>query len=322
MTNELPLVTIITPTYNYADYLPETIESILSQDYPNVEYIVLDDGSTDNTREVLEQYERRIIWETHENMGEPRTVNKGFGMSKGQYVVVVNADDPVLPGFVSAAVEFMDARPDILVGYPRWLWIDKDSEIIQEFPTYDYDYMHMLVWHHCFPGPGAVIRRRTLELEHGRDTSFRWFSDYDFWLRVGLRGPFARIPKTLVTQRKHPGARTYADKGVALSKEHIRTVENYYERADLPPEILAVKRETLSNVYYIAATLTMEHDWNLARQFFVKSVWLCPFCPLRYPNGMRRSWILIVRVVFFPRFVNRLLKLLWAPIKPVFHPKD
>ena len=85
----LPLVTVITPAYNRASYLVETIESVLGQDYPRLEYIVLDDGSTDNTREVLGKYEGRIIWETHPNMGETRTVNKGFGLARGEIVVVV-----------------------------------------------------------------------------------------------------------------------------------------------------------------------------------------------------------------------------------------
>src|SRR5213080_4739493 len=80
---EFPLVSVITPSYNRADYLPETIESVLSQDYPNFEYIVLDDGSTDNTCEVLERYSHQLKWETHPNMGETLTVNKGLKMARG-----------------------------------------------------------------------------------------------------------------------------------------------------------------------------------------------------------------------------------------------
>src|SRR6476620_5979365 len=78
-----PLVTFITPTYNAAHFLPETIDSILVQTYPNIEYIVLDDGSTDNTVEILKSYGDRIMWESHPNMGETRTINKGYSMAKG-----------------------------------------------------------------------------------------------------------------------------------------------------------------------------------------------------------------------------------------------
>ena len=83
--NDLPLVTIVTPTYNQADYLAETIDSVLAQDYPNIEYIVIDDGSTDHTMEVLKQYEGRIHWERQSNMGQAATLNQGWAMAKGQY---------------------------------------------------------------------------------------------------------------------------------------------------------------------------------------------------------------------------------------------
>jgi len=89
MNDASPLVSIITPAYNQASYLDETIQGVLGQDYLRLEYIVLDDSSTDNTREVLEKYAGRIVWETHLNMGEARTVNKGWSMAQGEIMAVV-----------------------------------------------------------------------------------------------------------------------------------------------------------------------------------------------------------------------------------------
>src|SRR3982751_2178405 len=111
-----PLVTFITATYNGADYLRETIDSILAQTYPNIEYIVLDDGSTDNTIEILESYGDRIKWESHPNMGETRTMNKGDRMAKGDYIIAVSADDPMKPNLAEISVQVMEAHPDALVG--------------------------------------------------------------------------------------------------------------------------------------------------------------------------------------------------------------
>ena len=142
--SELPLVSVITPAYNRASYLDETIQSVLGQDYTNIEYIVLDDGSTDNTRDVLEKYDGRIVWETHPNMGETRTVNKGFGMAHGEIVVVVNSDDPLLPGAVKAAVDFMESRPDVLVAYPDWNFIGPKSEVTEHIRVREYDYSFMV----------------------------------------------------------------------------------------------------------------------------------------------------------------------------------
>ena len=200
----LPLVSIVTPAYNRASYLDETIQSVLSQDYPNIEHIVLDDGSTDNTREVLEKYTGRIIWETHPNMGETRTVNKGWSMAHGEIVAVVNSDDPLLPGAVSAAAAFLQTHPDILVAYPDWDFIDPDSNVTGHHQVPEYDYLHMLRRHHCSVGPGAFIRRQAFELAGMRDPEFRYVADFEYWLRLGLYGKFARIPKTLATFRVHP----------------------------------------------------------------------------------------------------------------------
>jgi len=103
----LPLVTVVTPVYNREDYLEEVILSVLGQDYPNIEFIVLDDGSTDGTLQVIWKYRERLRWESHANMGQTRTVNKGFSMAKGEIVGVVNSDDPLLPGAIREIVAFM-----------------------------------------------------------------------------------------------------------------------------------------------------------------------------------------------------------------------
>lgn len=305
---EYPLVTIITPAYNYADLLSETIDSILAQDYSNIEYIVLDDGSTDNTREVLSRYNGRIIWETHNNMGEPATVNKGFQMGKGEYFIVVNSDDPVLPGLVRQSVEFMESHPDVLVGYPRWNEIDENGNIIREYPTYDYHFVNLVKWFHCLPGPGVIIRRKVVELVGGRDVSFRWISDMDMWLRIGLVGKSARIPYVLATYRTHPRARTQADKSFVMAKEYVRIAKDFFSREDIPMEIEAVKNQMFSHVYYLAGTFTMQADWALARQYFLQSMWYCPIGLESAPGTKRRSWLLMLRVIFLPRIANRWLK--------------
>src|SRR5882762_9777707 len=113
MKKKLPLVTIITPTYNRADLLMETIESVLSQDYPNIEYIVLDDGSTDGTEEKVKgqrskfKSDKVFRFYSQENKGETKTVNRGFSLASGEIICVVSSDDPLLPGAVSAAVSFL-----------------------------------------------------------------------------------------------------------------------------------------------------------------------------------------------------------------------
>jgi glycosyltransferase involved in cell wall biosynthesis len=249
---ELPLVSVITPAYNRASFLDETILSVLNQDYAGIEYIVLDDGSTDDTLNVIKNYEGKIRWETHENMGETLTVNKGFSMANGEIIGVVNSDDPLLPGAISAIVACMMAEPELLVVYPDWNMIDENGKTIRHIMTFDYSYIDMLRWHHCMPGPGTFFRRVVVDRLQGRDPQFRYVGDFDFWLRAGLIGPFARIPYTLATFRFHSDSASVSQTGDLMAEEHIRLVDKIYSLPDLPPEVLRVKKEAYSSAYYIA----------------------------------------------------------------------
>lgn len=270
MTDILPLVSIITPAYNRASYLSETIESVLEQDYQKIEYIVLDDGSTDNTREVLEKYAGRLILETHPNMGEHRTVNKGWSMAHGEIVVVVNSDDTLLPGAVSTAVAFMQAHPDILVAYPDWNYIGPDSEFISHVQVHEYDYMFMLKHYHILVGSGAFIRRKAFGLAGMRDPDFKYVADFEYWMRLGLYGKFARIPKTLATWRVHPTSAWVSGKGKAMADEHIRLLDKLYSRPDLSPDVRKVRKEAYSSAHSCAAFSAGAARWE-ARKHCLKS---------------------------------------------------
>ena len=218
----LPLVSVITPAYNRAVYLEETIMSVLSQDYPNLEYLVLDDGSTDNTRDVAAKYVGRIIFSSHPNMGETRTVNKGFAMATGSIIGVVNSDDPLLPGAVAQIVDTMIKEPEVIVAYPDWDMIDAEGYRFGHRQTFEYDYVNMVRWFHCVPGPGAFFRHSLMKELGGRDEQFRYVADFDFWLRAGLIGPFKRVPKTLATFRSHSDSTSSKARGRLMAVEHVR----------------------------------------------------------------------------------------------------
>ena len=111
--NSRPLVSVVTPAYNQASYLSATIESVLSQDYPHIEYRVIDDGSTDRTPEILESYKGRVPCESHANQGQTATINKGWAQSQGAILTWLNSDDTFLPGAVSKAVAFFSSFRDL-----------------------------------------------------------------------------------------------------------------------------------------------------------------------------------------------------------------
>ena len=297
-----PLVSIITPAYNRADYLAETIDSVLEQDYPRIEYIVLDDGSTDNTREVLSKYAGRIIWESHPNMGETRTVNKGIEMAHGEIVAIVNSDDPLLPGAVRIAAEFLRNRPEVLVAYPDWDYIDGASQVVQHVQVPEYDYSHMLRRHHCIVGPGAFVRKEVFELIGGRDPEFRYVADFDFWLRAGLHGTFARISKTLATFRVHPTSASIACQGEAMAAEHVRLVKKLFRSPAMPQEATALRREAFAWAHYVAGA-SCGSNHKAARRHYLLAMYY-------YPRGVFEEWKSVVSLVL-PRPLFRPLQIGW-----------
>lgn len=305
-----PLVTVITPAYNRASYLVETIESVLNQTYPNIEYIVLDDGSEDNTQEVLAGYEGRLIWESHPNMGEARTVNKGFRMAKGDYITVVNSDDPILPNMIDEEVAYLETHPDVLMVYSDWQVIDSESHVIGYREAESPSFRDMVRKSACVPGPGAMLRRKALDLEPERVTQYRYVTDFEYWLRLGVHGPFARIPKALATHRHHDesaGVSQYK----ALSAELIQLMTEYFERPKLPPEIRKLRSEGISAAYYDAGTRCFEHDYGLARHYLL--------CSLRYaPRSVireRRLRGFVIAAIVLPYPIYTRLRQGWRSIR-------
>jgi len=122
----LPTLTVVTPAYNQADFLRDSIESVLSQDYPNIEYVVLDDGSTDDTPRILAEYGDRFVWESQKNMGQTPTINKGWGQTRGEIITWLNSDDTFYDaGSVRTGMEYLMANPVSLISPMRPKFVGK-----------------------------------------------------------------------------------------------------------------------------------------------------------------------------------------------------
>lgn len=272
-----PLVTIITPAYNRESLVAETIESVLNQEYPCIEYIVLDDGSTDGTLEVIKRYDGRLRWMSHPNMGETRTVNKGFKLAHGEIIGVVNSDDPLLPGAVNVLVTALLDNPEVAVVYPDWLIIDEKGKMLQKMSSPDFTgAADMIRRHHCLPGPAAFIRRTLLERMGGRDPQFRYVGDLEFWFRAVLVAPFCRVPETLATFRVHSDSASVNAKGEAMAHEHIKLIDMFFARADLPVEIAALRCEALSSAAFIAGCHCSRWDVGGKLRYFWQALKLSP----------------------------------------------
>ena len=126
-----PLVSVVTPTYNQAAFLRDTIESVLSQDYPAIEFQIIDDGSTDNTPDILKEYDGRALIERHENRGQTPTINKGWERANGEILTWLNSDDTFLPGAVTAAVDYLQKHPEVGIVFGDTLFTNPDGSPIE-----------------------------------------------------------------------------------------------------------------------------------------------------------------------------------------------
>ena len=253
MNNKTPLVSIVVPAYNHAGYLDEAIGSVLGQDYPNLELIVLDDGSTDNTREVLEKYGDQFYWETHENIGQAETLNKGWHMSKGEILAYLSPDDVLALNAVSTSVEHLMANPDTIMTYCDYALIDENSSFVRRVRAPEFDYRDVVVKCVCPPGPGAFFLRSAFEAAGPWNSAFRQIPDYDFWLRLGLQGRALKIPEVLASFRVHGGSQTFAEADEKKSEEFVKVISGYYRSQLVPADVLAAKDEALSNAYIFTA---------------------------------------------------------------------
>jgi glycosyltransferase involved in cell wall biosynthesis len=295
-----PLVSIVTPVYNGANYIVETVDSVLAQDFPGLEYLVVDDGSTDDTLDRLEPYQGRIRIIRQENRGEAAAVNAGVAAAGGEIIGIVNADDPLIPGLVSAALARLGAEPGLVGVYPDWLRIDAEGRVIGEVKVREYDYHLLLAQHFCIIGPGCLFRRTALRGAPPRDPRFRYTGDYHQWLRMGLAGRFARIPQTLATWRHHEGGASQARRDLEMAANNVDAVRDVLDRPGLPASVLALRGEALASAYYVASVLGLHNAAIPSRRYMIESLRYCWRYPPDFIPETRRSWRLVVFALGLP----------------------
>jgi glycosyltransferase involved in cell wall biosynthesis len=206
-----PLVSIVTPCYNMAGYLAETIDSVLGQDYPRVEYIVMDGGSTDETVAILERYKGRLSYTSHRDAGTSDAIFQGFRRAQGQIFAWLNADDTFLPGAVRTAVEYLESHPEVDVVYGEGWWIDEQGARIGRYPSVEFD--PRTLERDCFLCQPAVFLRASSYRRCEVDPGVRWSFDYDLWIRMAKANfRFAFIPQYLANSRMHSGGMTIRER--------------------------------------------------------------------------------------------------------------
>lgn len=250
-----PLVSLVIPAYNHGIFVAEAVRSVLAQDYPAVELIVIDDGSTDDTSAVLTNLGSGFYWETQPNAGQARTLEKGWRLARGEVLGYLSADDVLAPSAVRESMAELAAHPEAVATYCDFNLIDPASRVVRRVETPDFSYRDMLVNVSCPPGPGAFFRRAAYEASGPWNPAYRQMPDYDFWLRLGLNGCFIRIPRVLAGFRVHEASQTYSRTTPERATEPVRIVDQILRHPDLPPELRTQGRHARANAHLVSAQL-------------------------------------------------------------------
>ena len=227
----MPAITIVTPSYNQAAYLETTLQSVLSQGYPRLEYIVIDGGSTDGSVEILRRYGGRIaFWVSEPDGGQTEAINKGLRRASGDVLAYLNSDDLYLPGALDIVGEYFAAHLEAGLVYGDCQVIGADGQALGWLPKHDFSLERMFARGEFIPQPAAFWRRAVPEQVGGFDETLHLALDYDFFIRTARRWPVAYLPRPLAAFRLHGGSKT-----IAREESHWREALRVSERHGLRP---------------------------------------------------------------------------------------
>lgn len=223
---ELPLVSIITPSYNQGQFIKDTIESVLNQEYPNIEYIVMDGGSTDNTVEILQSYGDRIQWISEKDGGQADAVNKGIQAAKGSIIGWLNSDDTYLEGAISTAVKYLMKYPSVGMVYGEGYYTSKDGEVVDRYLTESFS-LERLAENCIICQPTAFFTKEAILKVGCLDKDLHLCMDYELWMKMAKITEIAYIPNYLATSRMYQENKTLGRRSEVF-EEVCRTVKKYY----------------------------------------------------------------------------------------------
>jgi len=234
-------VSVIVPSFQQGEFLERTLRSVLDQDYGDVEILVQDGGSTDESVDILKRYDGRLRWESKPDNGQSAAINEGMRKATGEFLCYLNSDDVMCAGALRRVGSFFAAHHDADVVYGRADFIDETDRVLGAYPVEEWNYTRLLET--CFICQPACCWRRSVMERYGPfDESLRYAMDYEYWLRVGATTPFHLLPEQLARSRCHARAKTF-DQASAVLRTTLAILQRY-QNGRIPPRwIIAYARD-------------------------------------------------------------------------------
>ena len=258
-----PLVSIVTPSYNQARYLERTIRSVLGQDYPRIEYIVVDGGSTDGSVALIERYADRLAWWVSErDRGQADAINKGFARAQGEILAWVNSDDLLAPWAVAEAVAALQRHPEAGLVFGHGVSIDAQGRPFHLLRTGPWGLAELMTFH-MLNQPAVFFRRDLWEAVGGLDLSYHFLLDHHLWLRMAARAPLRHVDRIWAFARYHEGAKNAAQ-AEGFAAEALRLARWMSAEPTLAPTYARLRRRVWAAAYRFAGRYLLDGGRYLA----------------------------------------------------------
>lgn len=287
LSGENPLVSLVIPSYNAAPYLRAAIESVLEQDYPQIELLVMDGGSTDGTVELLTGYGDRVRWISEKDAGQADAISRGFSLTRGSILGWLNADDLLKAGAIRCAVEVFRANPSAALIYGNADFVDAGGRKIATCTVVEpYSLQRLIYYGDYIIQPAAFFIRQAYEAVGGLDIDLNWAMDWDLWIRLARQYDVIRVDADMASYRWLGSNKTAEGGFVRL--EEIEKVARRYGCEGLPAYFRLEKARlfmqhagrawkemrfvpALKNLY--GATTVILTSWNATRSLFSSHIW-------------------------------------------------
>ena len=302
-----PLVSIVTPSYNQAGSWNQTIQSVLGQDYPNIEYLIVDGGSTDGSVEIIQRYADRLAWWVSEpDSGQAEAINKGLKRATGEYVAWLNSDDIYLPGAIRQAVAAFQEDPALGMVFGDALTIDAQGRPLSRLSFGDWSLLD-LVSFRIICQPAVFMRRAVLEKAGYLDSAYHFMLDHQLWIRMALAAPIQYvesrddeagnpIPALWAAARHHPGAKNVSQ-APGFSRETMQVLEWMQTQPELEKLIAQNHKRVLAGAYRLNARYLL--DGRLPAQALAtywKAILANPAYALKHWHRMAYAALCLVKL--------------------------
>ena len=251
--HDKPLVSIVTPVYNQERYVEDTIKSVLSQTYSPIEYIVINDGSTDGSLSIIEQYRGMLKVIDQANHGQAATLNRGWSECSGQFIGYLSSDDLLAPNCIERLMSVLLENNDAVCVYPDCNLISPEGAVLKGGVCRPFILEELVIGQECYIGPGALWRADLHSQIGGWKPELRLAPDREYWMRLSKMGRFHFVRETLAGYRLHPDSISYKEVSEEVSREYLTVLDDYFLSGDVPDSIASRRLEAYANAHWLIA---------------------------------------------------------------------